>query len=189
MVKLLILILSFTLLTLHGCSNDGSDHYEPSLPQISQEDLAGEWKGRSTGVKVQLEISIIKIEGDNKVTAVDTTIEKRFRDLPCSLKFESAMYFLELYYSDMEYLYNSSEWGQWELGENGSVKLGLNTFQNSWEVVDNSIGSITSTHKTIVKNPEPWHCDVEYKADTLRLYNIENDLYYGEMKLVKQIND
>jgi len=186
MVKLLILILSFTLLALHGCGDKGSDHFEPLLPQISKEDLEGEWKGRLTGVKVQYETGIIKNEGDNKFTTVDTTIEKRFSDLPCNLKFESAMYFLEMYYSD---LYNSSEWGQWELGKNDSGKLGLNTVQTSWEVVENFIGNITGTHKRILKNPESWNCDVEYKADTLRLYNIENDLYYGEMKLVKQISE
>ena len=185
MIKLLILILFFTLLTITGCS-DNSNPAGPPLPQISEEDLEGEWGGRLAYLKVKYDENLI-ITIDGKTTIIDTTVEKRFSNLRCSLKFESAIYFLELDYNDSYYIYNSNEWGQWELDKDSSGRLDFKTLQNSWELVDRSIEDVTSTQKKILKDPVSWHCDVEYKADTLRLYHIEGDLSYGEMKLVEQV--
>ncbi len=106
MSKLLFLILCPTLLILPGCS-DNSNPAGPPLPQIAEEDLEGEWRGRSAGVTVKYHTILITSMNGSPIIR-DTTVEKRFSNLRCILKFESAIYFLELDYNDGYYIYNSS---------------------------------------------------------------------------------
>jgi len=181
MIKLLFLILCSTLLTITGCS-DNSNPAGPPLPQISEEDLEGEWYGILAGLKVKYQ--------DESETKIDT-LEKDISILGCCLKFElPAEFSLELDYSDLDFVYTLRLYGEWALDCGETCKVYFLPWVNSWERLEYSVSEPKVAIPLAMGNPTTrfWYCDIEFKADTLRLYNIGGDWSCGEMKLWEQWN-
>jgi|GEM_PF-3219414 hypothetical protein len=182
MIKLLFLILCSILLALTGCK-DKSIPAAASFTQISRENLEGEWYGILAGLKVKYR--------DESETKIDT-LEKDISNLGCSLKFElPGKFSFGLDYSDLDYVYSLRLYGDWalECGEGETCNIYFMPWINSWERLEYSVSEPKVAIPLAMGNPTTrfWHCDVEFKADTLRLYNIGGDWSCGEMKLVEYV--
>ena len=175
----MVLILCSILLTLTGCS-DNSIPTRPPVTQISGENLEGEWYGILAGLKVKYQ--------DESETKIDT-LEKDIRILGCCLKFELPEEFsLELDYSDFVFVYSLRLYGEWALDCGETCKIYFAPWVNSSERLEYSVSEPKVAIPLAMGNPTTrfWYCDIEFKADTLRLYNIGGDWSCGEMKLTRQ---
>lgn len=172
MIKILFFILYSFLFSLPGCGNNKSP-VEATIPQLTEDDLEGKWRGNLTNLNVSLG------------TWITQPSERELKELQCQLEFEQTLYFMDLNYNSDTLEFEYSEWGQWELESNNPGKIVFESkYANYYQFFQTAPKIFIESKGTAIIS-EAWKCDYKYEDDSLMFYNIEGGSVYGEMVLVK----